>query len=289
MSTRALLIVNPAAAGGRAPARVPAVRDTLLSLGWDVEVVSTRDGDHAEEAAAQAGPDVVVCSLSGDGNHGRVAAGAVRGGALFAPLPGGRGNDLIRAVGQSPDPGAAAARLAVATERRVDVGVAGGRVFLGVASVGYDTVANTIANEATWLGDSPLCYTYGGLRAALTNRPRDFELTIDGSTRRVRALNVAVGMSGRYGGGVRICPDALIDDGLLDLVVTGAMPLPRFAATQLRTFAGTHVGRPGVETTRLRRVRIACEEPLVAFADGDPIGRLPLDVEVRPGALRLLA
>ncbi|WP_168581302.1 diacylglycerol/lipid kinase family protein [Gephyromycinifex aptenodytis] len=289
MSRKATLIVNPAAACGQATERIPIVRDTLVSLGWHVSVVSSRDGDDAEQIAANADPDVVLASLSGDGNHARVAAGAIRSGALFAPLPGGRGNDFVRAVGQDQDPATAAARLAVAQERRIDVGLVDGRVFLGVASVGYDSEATTLANQATWL-HSGLAYTYGGLRAVAANQPRTFRLTMDGVEHTMRARNLAIGLSGRYGGGLRGCPDALLDDGLLDLVLMEDMPTRDFVATLLRMLAdGAHVGRPGVTSTKLRTLRVDCDQPLSVVADGDVVGKLPVDFSIRTSALRLLA
>jgi YegS/Rv2252/BmrU family lipid kinase len=284
---RTIVVVNPTSGGGRAAAEVTGVCDVLVAQGHDPEVIETRSAEHAEEAGAGAAAADLVVAIGGDGLLGRVAAGVVRSGALLAPVPAGRGNDFARAIGVPLSSRAAAEALAVGTERRIDVGVAAGHVFLGVASVGFDTVANTIANETRWVHGS-LVYAWGGVRALVSTRPRRFRLTVDDEVMQVDALNVAVGNSGRYGGGIRVCPDASLDDGQLDLVVQLAVGRVRLTSQLLKGFAGTHVEHDSVITRRARRVLIEGDEPLAVFADGDPIGVLPIEVTVQPASLRLL-
>lgn len=295
---RTIVVVNPTSGAGRARAEVTGICDVLIAQGHEPEVVETSSAEHAEELAAGAVAEDLLVAVGGDGLLGRVADGVVRGGgALVAPVPAGRGNDFARAIGVPLDSRSAVERLAVAVERRVDVGRVvgagggGARVFLGVASVGFDTVANTIANETRWLSGS-LVYAWGGTRALLGTRARTFRLTVDGEAGEpleVGALNVAVGNSGRYGGGIQVCPDASVDDGELDLVVQGAVGRARLVPLLLRGFRGTHVRHASVLTRRVRSVRIETDEPLAVFADGDPIGVLPLEISVLPGALRILA
>ncbi|GAA6526292.1 diacylglycerol kinase family protein [Intrasporangium sp. DVR] len=287
-SDRTILVVSPVSGGGRALRASRHVHDILVAQGRSPELVVTDSGDHAESVAAEAGPSDLVVSLGGDGLHARVVAGAVRGGAVLAPLPGGRGNDFVRALRVPHDARAAAQALSVATERRVDVGRVGGRHFVGVATVGFDSVANTIANETTWLA-GPLVYAWGGVRALLATRPRTFHITVDGEHRTLVGLNVAVGNSGRYGGGMRICPSAELDDGHLDLVTVAEVSRTAFARILLHTFPGTHLSRPGVSTGRARTIHIDADEPLVLFADGDPVAVLPVEITCEPGALRVLA
>jgi YegS/Rv2252/BmrU family lipid kinase len=284
---RTLVVVSPVSGSGRARRAARAVLDVLIAQGRDPELVETSSGSHAEDLAAGAEPQDLVVSVGGDGLHGRVAAGAVPSGCLVAPIPGGRGNDLARALGVPSDPVAATHALAVAAERRIDVGQVGDTVFLGVASVGFDTVANTIANETTWLR-GPLVYAWGGMRGLLATRRHAFRVTTDGATTQVAGYNVAVGNSGRYGGGMRACPEASLDDGLLDVVTIGAVGRAGLVPILLRAFPGSHVRDPGVQTRRATHVRIEADEPLVVFADGDPVGLLPVDVTTRPAALRVL-
>lgn len=289
---RTVVIVNPTSGGGRARDELVGVRDVLVAHGHEPEVVETSDAEHAEAVAAAAGTADLLVAVGGDGLLGRVAAGAVRSRAVVAPVPAGRGNDFARAVGVPLDTRSAVERLAVAGERQVDVGrvvgTGGERVFLGVASVGFDTVANTIANDTQWLRGS-LVYAWGGTRALLGSRARTYRLTVDGEQLEVEALNVAVGNSGRYGGGIQVCPDAAVDDAALDLVVQGAVGRTTLVSQLLKGFRGTHVLHRSVLTRRVHTVRIETDEPLAVFADGDPIGVLPLEISVVPGALRLLA
>lgn len=284
---RTLVVVSPVAGAGGARRAARAVLDVLIAQGREPELVETTSASHAEDLAAAAQPEDLLVSVGGDGLHGRVAAGAIRSRCLVAPIPGGRGNDLVRALGIPPDAVAATHALAVASERRIDVGQVGDTVFLGVASVGFDTIANTIANETTWLR-GPLVYAWGGVRGLFGSRRHTFQVTADGEPRTVSGFNVAVGNSGRYGGGMRACPDAALDDGLLDIVTIGAVGHARLVPILLRAFPGRHVRHRGVETSRAARVRIEADEPLVVFADGDPVGVLPVEVTTRPAALRVL-
>ncbi|WP_106817509.1 diacylglycerol/lipid kinase family protein [Janibacter massiliensis] len=281
------LVVNPTAGGGRAERLRTPVLDALRSTGWDVTEVVPGSAAEATALAAAAGPDDLFATLGGDGLLGAVASGAMESGALVAPLPGGRGNDFARAVGITDGILTVAKGLPTATERRVDIGEVAGTRFLGVAAVGYDSVANRIANESRLRG--PLVYTVGGVKAVFRTRPRRFVLTVDGRREEVEAWNVAVGNSGRYGGGIHICPDAVLDDGQLDLVVTGRTSRVAFAVTELQTFSGKHVHRPGVRSSRARTVRIEGPSDLDVYADGDPIGRLPVTVTVHREAVRILA
>jgi diacylglycerol kinase family enzyme len=167
------LIVNPSAGGGKAGLLAPDVERTLRGQGLEVRRVDTRDLDHARELAeqgARAGETVVV--LSGDGLIG-VVADVLRDfpGAVLGVLPGGRGNDLARVLGIPKDPIAACAVIARGVPRAMDLGEVGGQAFVGIASAGFDSVANRIANEApAWLGN--LVYAYGALRALASWRLR---------------------------------------------------------------------------------------------------------------------
>jgi diacylglycerol kinase (ATP) len=98
---------------------------------------------------------------------------------------------------------------------------------------------------------------------------------------------VAVANGPSYGGGMRVCPDALLDDGLLDVLVLSEISIPAFLHVFPRVFAGTHVRHPAVEVLRGRRVRLVAKG-VVAYADGERVGPLPLTCAVVPGALRVL-
>jgi YegS/Rv2252/BmrU family lipid kinase len=286
------LIVNPAAGGGKAGRLGPELEHTLRGHGLAVRRVETRDLQHARELAVEAaglGETVVV--LSGDGMLGAIAD-ALRAvpGAVLGVLPGGRGNDFARVLGIDDDPRAACVTIAHGAPRPVDMGEAAGRAFVGIASVGFDSDANRIANEApSWLGG--LVYTYGALRALASWRPATFEIELDppGERHTFTGYSVGTANSKAYGGGMYAAPDALLDDGLLEVIVVEAMSRRRFLADLLpKLFKGTHVQLPTVHVFRAKEVQIAADRPFTMYADGDPIGDLPVRVRALHGAINML-
>jgi YegS/Rv2252/BmrU family lipid kinase len=299
MSAPVCLIVNPAAGGGRAGRAAPAVEQALRGHGLAVRRVDTRDLDHARELgrdAADTGETVVA--LSGDGLLG-VLADVVRQvpGAVLGVLPGGRGNDLARVLGISDDPVAACATIAHGVPRAIDLGLvdgaaSGGRpqAYVGIASAGFDSDANRIANEApAWLGG--LVYAYGALRALAFWRPARFEIELDppGERHSFTGYSVGAANSKAYGGGMYAAPDALLDDGLLEIVILERVSKLAFLTRILpKVFDGSYVHEPAVRVFRAREVAISADRPFTMYADGDPIGELPLRVRALPSAVTIL-
>jgi YegS/Rv2252/BmrU family lipid kinase len=291
----ACLIVNPAAGGGKAGRLAPAVTQALGDHGLSVRREDTRDLDHARELgleAARAGETVLA--LSGDGMLGAIAD-ALRAvpGAILGVLPGGRGNDFARVLGIPEDAVAACATIAAGVPRPIDLGLveAGGvsRAFIGIASLGFDSEANRIANEApAWLGGQ--VYAYAALRALMSWRPARLEIELDppGERHSFTGYTVAAANSRAYGGGMRMAPEALLDDGLLEVIAVEHVGKASFLANLPKVFAGTHVELPSVRVFRAREVAIGADRPFTAYADGDPIGELPLRVSALRGAISMI-
>ncbi len=299
------LIVNPAAGGGRAGRLAPVAERALAAQGLAVTRVETRDLAHAAELAEQAARrGERVCALSGDGMVGAIAD-ALRDvpGAILGVLPGGRGNDLARVLGIPADVEAACAAFAHGVPTPMDLGEAlgagaeRGRAFVGIASVGFDSDANRIANEApAWLGG--LVYAYGALRALLSWRPARFQVELDppavpgasaGERLAISGYSIGAANSKAYGGGMFAAPGALLDDGLLEIVALEHMSKLGFLTRVLpRVFKGTHVQLPTVRVLRAREVTIAADRPFTMYADGDPIGALPLRLRALPGAITVV-
>ena len=305
MTARVCLIVNPSAGGGKAGRVGPAVERELRAQGLTVRREDTRDLDHARELGAQAaGRGETVVGLSGDGMI-RVLADVLREipGAVLGVLPGGRGNDLARVLGIPEDPVAACTTIAHGIPRPVDLGLvsevrsgAGEQAFVGIASAGFDSEANRIANEApAWLGG--LVYAYGALRALLSWRPARFELELThsgtgeppGVRRTFTAYTVGAANSKSYGGGMRAAPGAMLDDGLLDVVVLGSVSKLGFVTRILpKVFGGTHVREPCVSVFRASEIFLSADRPFTIYADGDPIGELPVRIRAAQGAVMML-
>jgi YegS/Rv2252/BmrU family lipid kinase len=283
------LIVNPSAGAGRAARLLPAVEAGLRSLGLPFRVDRTDSIEHARtlaRAAVQAGE--VAAAMGGDGLTGAVAGELRDGAGVLAVLPGGRGNDFARKLGIGSDPVAACELIAAGRERRIDLADAGGRCYVGILSAGIDSDVQVIAN-ATRLPLGTLVYVYGLLRALAVWRPAAWEVTIDGERRTFPGCSVAVSNSGMFGGGMRLVPDARLDDGLLDVALTEDLPKLAYLRNIPRLFRGTHVHARGFHVLRGAEVTFSADRPFTAFADGDPVADLPLTVRVLPGALRVLA
>jgi YegS/Rv2252/BmrU family lipid kinase len=283
------LIVNPSAGGGRAAHALPAVEAALSGRGLEHRVERTRSLEHAHElarAAVDAGRTAVA--FGGDGLIGAVAS-ALRGtDGVLGVLPGGRGNDFARGLGIPLEPRDACDVLATGVVRALDMGEAGGRTFIGIASCGFDSDANRIANETRFVRGN-LVYAYGALRALLGWRPATFTIELDGGgSRTATGYTVAAANSKAYGGGMWLAPDASLEDGLLDVVIVGAVPKLRFVRLLPTVFKGEHVRQPAVEVLRCREIRISAERPFTMYADGDPIADLPVTVRALEGAVRVM-
>ena len=290
MARTVRLIVNPSAGNGRAAEVLPKAQAALGRLGVDFSVQATTSLEHGRQIArdaAAAGEAAVV--LSGDGMIGAVAGVLAGSDGVLGVLPGGRGNDFARVLRIPTDIEGACEVIAAGAERRLDIGDVDGRPFIGIASVGFDSEANRIANQ-TRLVKGNLVYAYGALRALAGWKPARFTLELDG-TRQLSfsGYSVAAANSRAYGGGMYIAPRAELDDGLLDVVCSGNGPKRRFLYNLPRVFSGAHTESAAVRTFRAREVRVSADRPFTMYADGDPIGDLPLTVSARPRVLRVIA
>jgi YegS/Rv2252/BmrU family lipid kinase len=216
---------------------------------------------------------------------------------VLGVIPGGRGNDLARVLAIPDDIPAAAAIVAAGESREVDLGLVSPGVggapetaFVGIASAGFDSDANRIANEApSWLGG--LVYTYAALRALLAWRPARFEIELAPAGERHSFLGYSVGVANSkcYGGGMRAAPGAMLDDGLLEIVLLESVGKLEFLTKILpKVFKGSHVNEPRVKVFRTEEIALSSDRPFTMYADGDPIGELPLRVRALRGAVRML-
>jgi YegS/Rv2252/BmrU family lipid kinase len=286
---RLAVIVNPVAGGGRAGRALPAVQAELHRLGLEHHVQATLSLEHARTLARDAiNAGEVAVAFGGDGLIGAVAGALRHSDGVLGVLPGGRGNDFARSLSIPVDAVSACGVLNTGARKRLDLGCVGGRTFIGIASCGFDSVANRIANETKFVRGN-LVYAYGAMRALAGWRPASFTVTVDdGEPRSVVGYTVAVANSGRYGGGMRLAPEARLDDGLLELVIISDVSRLRFLRMLPSVFKGEHVHRPEFALEHARRVRIAASRPFTLYADGDPIAELPAEIEVLPAAVQMI-
>jgi len=297
------LAVNPASGSGRgraagavAAARLAAAGARAVHLGGATFAELAR---HAQAALGELDALVVV------GGDGMVHTGVNLVAGTATPLgivPAGTGNDVARALGLPlADPAAATdlvvAALAGSAVRVVDAvritgdGDGPSRWFAGVLGAGFDAVVNERANGWSWPRGRAR-YTLAVARELPVFRQRRYTVELDGTPWEVSAMLVAVANAASYGGGMRVAPDAVMDDGLLDVVVAGPISRIGFVRVFPSVFSGGHLDHPAVTVRRARRVRVSThpdDPPVVAYADGERIAALPLLMEAVPGALHLLA
>jgi YegS/Rv2252/BmrU family lipid kinase len=283
-----VLLANPAAGGGRALKALPAVMAELDSLGASHRTVTTRSSDHAAEEAAKAATEGdTVAALSGDGLLRPIAGALKDTEAALALIPCGRGNDFARVLGVPRDP-ARAARLAVlGDERMLDVASVDHTPYVGIASLGFDSEANRIANEAKLVKGNAV-YLYAALRALAAWKPASFTVTVDGERHELTGYSVAVGNSRAYGGGMLLLPHAELDDGKLDVLMISHYPKLSALRGLAKVFKATHLDSPYFTLARGSEVEVESNRPFVVYADGDPIGATPATMRVEARCLRVI-
>jgi YegS/Rv2252/BmrU family lipid kinase len=288
VSRRLALLVNPASGGGRSLRALPAVIAELDRLGAPHRTITTQSIEHASsEAAAAAAAGETVAAVGGDGLLRPVAAVLKGTEAAVALIPCGRGNDLARVLGIPRDP-AAAARMAVeGAARPLDVATVDGTPYLGIASFGFDSDANRIANEARLIKGQGV-YVYAALRALAAWKPARFEVSVDGARHVVTGFSVAVGNSRAYGGGMLLLPHAELDDGKLDVLLHTDSSKLAFLRELPKVFKGSHLDSPYARILRGEVIEVSSDRPFVIYADGDPIGATPATMRVERRALRVI-
>ncbi len=285
---RYILLVNPSAGGGRVRELLPLVDGSLRDLGVNFRTVSTRDVEHGRQEARRAAAEgEIPVVMSGDGLVGQIAGVLAGGEVPMGVIPAGRGNDFARVIGIPTDPRAAVELLAAGRTRAVDVGEVNGRRFLCIASCGFDSDANRIANQARYVKGN-LVYAYAALRALAAWRPARFELLLDGEPQAHTGYSVAAANSKAYGGGMFLAPDAELDDGLLDVVCVAQVGKLRYLANLPKVFKGRHVDNQEVTVRRARVLEIDADRPFAVYADGEHLADLPATIRVLPGALNVI-
>jgi YegS/Rv2252/BmrU family lipid kinase len=281
------LLVNPSAGGGRTNKLLKTALAALADGGIEPRRITTENVEHGRREArlaAERGDRVLV--MSGDGLIGQVGGELANTGTVMGIIPGGRGNDLARVLGIPADVEEAAGIIAAGQTRRIDVGEVNGARFLCIASCGFDSDANRIANESRIRG--PLVYAYAALKALAAWKPARFSLSIDGEPIEVVGYTIAAANSKAYGGGMFIAPDAQLDDGKLDVVAISDVPKTRFLRGLPAIFKGEHVDNPEVALHRCSELEIRADRPFAIYADGDPVAELPASLRVLPAALTMI-
>ncbi|TFB58229.1 diacylglycerol kinase family protein [Cryobacterium sp. Sr3] len=288
-----VVAINAAAAFGRRRDVGPRVAQALVVAGHQVTSLSAPSFD-ALRRDVQGALVSRVDALVVVGGDGMVSLGTnlLAGTSRFlAIVPCGTGNDLARGLGIPVDDTDAAIRHLLDALTRPPRAIDAARVrcgdttiwFAGVLSAGFDAVVNERANRMRRPREKSR-YTLAILLVLTTFRPISYRLTVDGRPRRMRAMLISVANNVSIGGGMRVVPGAVIDDGLLDLVIVAPLSRAGFLRVFPKVFSGTHTTLPQVEITRCRSIRIEADR-VAAYADGERVGAMPVQVDVVPKAL----
>jgi diacylglycerol kinase (ATP) len=294
VSQRVALIVNPTSGKGVGREIGAETRRLLREAGHDVLDVSGDGYEQARDQAAAAVADGVdtVAVVGGDGMVHLGVNACAQTSTRLAVVAAGTGNDFARNLGLPiRDARSAVALLASGRTREIDLGrvshgVAGEKWFGGVLGAGFDAIVNERARRMTW-PSGQLRYALAVLRELPVFRPIPYVVELDGHRLETRAMLVAVANTSSFGGGMRVCPDADVADGLFDVMVVHALSVAAFLRVFPKVYSGTHTTHPAVEIHRARRVRLEASG-IHSQADGEAFAELPIDAEVVPGALRLV-
>jgi len=295
--SRALVVVNPAAGGGRTERAWPRLRDALARAGLDFDWVATRaagDGVTRAREGVRSGHDLVV-AVGGDGTLNEIVNGITGAEGVAHATAGalltGRGRDAGRNFGVPTALPAAVAALAGGIDATLDLGLASWpdgrrRFFLGAAGAGFDAAVAARAASVGARGTLP--YLLAVLATVRTSRPVAATLTADGAVIWRAPLTAAIVANGRYfGGGMRIAPHADPTDGALDLVILGPLGRLEMVRWLPTIYWGGHLTNPRVSTRRVTQITVDTPLPLPTQLDGELDGTTPLTITVAPRALRL--
>ncbi len=310
-SRRPLLIVNPISGGGRAGRTAADVRAVLERRLGPVDLAMTRGPAHAIDIARQGAEHgrTLLVAVGGDGTLHEVANGVLDagGGAAIGYVGQGTGGDFRRSLGVEHRLDAYTEAIASGRERRVDAGRISYRApdgatrmrwFVNVVSVGMGGLVDAYVSETTKALGGKAAYFLASVRALMAcQRGRlrcDVTLGSERAERQVDSLMMAICNGGYFGSGMHVAPMAKLDDGRFEVISLDAPNKIAFAMSSRRIYRGAHLSAPGARHFGCDRIGIelqneAARGVFLLDVDGEPLGGLPLQVQLVPGALRLRA
>lgn len=284
---KTLFVVNPVAGRGKC---LKIWNNIKYYIKFPFDFVFTQAPGEAAEIAAGARNRgfTRVVAVGGDGTICEVGNGLALSDVEMGIIPAGTGNDFIRTIGIPQDPKDALAVLEQGHTQYIDLGRHEKGFFINVAGVGLDAeVARATNEDVKFLSGTP-AYIFALITTLIHFSPRKAVVEVDGKTYHRKLWLAAVGNASFYGGGMMICPDALVDDGLLEVCLVNDMSRLEILRFLPRVFSGGHKSHPAFEVFRGKQVKISFEIPTAAHADGDCIGCTPVSFSIMPRALKVI-
>jgi diacylglycerol kinase (ATP) len=290
MTRRARMVINPTSRTLPSRDRLAVASAWLELHGWTVDECRTSAPLEAVDCARDAagrGYDVVIAA-GGDGTVNEVVNGIAGSQTALAVIPGGTANVWVRELGAPWHPGDVAAMVNRGERRRMDLGIAGDRYFLLMASLGIDSTVTAVLPSDAKQRFGRLAYVTRGLRELTRYRAVDARISVDGKPLRLPLLLALLGNTRSYGGVLAISHQASAVDGKLDLVAYRAGGLIGFAGQLLSTALGWHHLTPGTVYRRAERVTIETRPAVPVQADGEVIGQTPMTFSIAPRAVDVI-
>ncbi len=265
-------IVNPIAGGGKADSLVPVIERIFKEHGIEFDIYWTKgrkDGIEAAEKAAREGFKCIV-AVGGDGTVNEVLNGIVGTGAILATVHGGKGNDFATAVSMPSDIETACQVLLKGKTRSIDLGKVMDRYFINSVGIGFDAEIANRVNKGIKFMKGPSAYTYAFLEKLFSYRSVEAVIDLGNGPQKTKPLLIAVGIGQAYGGGMKIVPDAIQDDGLFDICVFDDS-LPRLALAYHfpKVFSGKLKNVKQAQMYRASEITISLSEPRYLHMEGE--------------------
>ncbi len=289
MNGKTLIVTNPKSGSGRGMGHAERARDLLTANQVSVEIRPTSARGDAETFASEAVNEGYACvaACGGDGTVHEVVNALAGTEVRLGILPCGRGNDFARAMGIPSSPAEAASVLLRGHTRQFDLGKVNGRYFATVVTLGFDSEVARLVYDGAVPFKGVAAYLWGVARMLRTYRGVGLRMTGDFGTINQTVLLAATGNTSTYGGGIKIAPNADPADGALDICLVRMMSAGRILRVFPRVYWGGHLNHPSVFSYRTGRLKLETEQPVVLFADGEPVGETPAEITAVPGALRV--
>ncbi len=293
--TKIAFIVNPAAGGGRGRRRwdilAQALRRSNKTAAAGFTVFYTERPGHGTGLARQAAESGYerVAAAGGDGTISEIVNGLVGTGAALGVVPIGTGNDFARGAGLPADPLRAAETVISGSIQKIDLGLINEkRYFINIAGIGFDAEVARAVNEYPKVLGGTLPYLAGILKTLWSFSPALMRVKIDLRELRQKVFLLAVANATTYGGGLKICPDARIDDGLFDICVAGEIGRLEIPVLLPKIYQGGHRHHPKVKILRARQIEVHPSRLVAIHADGELIESQRFYCEIVPRAIDLI-
>lgn len=280
-----LVVINPHSGNGRGAKVAMRVTQYLSSRGVEYQSLASSSATQLSDDIHQAITSNTyqgVIAIGGDGLAHLVLQHVVPVHLPFLVIPAGTGNDFVRSIGWSLENVEPLLDRALSdAPQPIDLGNVDSEWFGAILSTGFDSVVNERANHLKW-PRGPQRYNVAIALELARFKPIEYEIIYDGNVLRTEAMLVAIGNGKSYGGGMNVCPQAQLHDGLFDIVYLEPVSTLEFVKVFPRVYSGSHLSHPAVKTMRAEKVSINTKA--IAYADGERIGPAPISAHCVKGA-----